>query len=104
MIGLSLLPKAEPLFITPTQPGAPPSQKSAQIPTSNSLFQNPAHKAPLVFNRTLSVVQGFFQALLPILLVHLRPQFGCSTNCLHNPLPSALSFTSHFCRWVHPPG
>src|SRR5258706_7967125 len=85
----------------PTQRPSPP-----QIPTSNPLFQNPAHTAPLGSNRTLSVVQVFIQALLPILLVHLTDRdrgLAALPNCLHNPLPCALAVTSHSRRWVHPP-
>src|SRR5258706_630769 len=75
-----------------TQPSARRPQKRAQIPTSNPLFQNPAHTAPLGSNRTLSVVQGFIQALLPILLLHLRPQFGCSTKLPPQPLAQCTRF------------
>ena len=50
--------------------------------------------------RILSISQRFIQVLLPTLLVHLRPQFGCSLaalpNFLHNPLLCALDLLATF--------
>ena len=53
-------------------------------------------------NCTLYITQGFIQALLPTLHVHLT---GCDLaappNWLYNPLPCTLAFTGHFCRWTY---
>ena len=51
--------------------------------------QSPAHTAPLASNRTLSVAQGFIQAVLPILLVHL-------TGCDIKPPPQPLALCPRF--------
>src|SRR5258706_81392 len=56
--------------IPPIQPSARPPPETRSNPDLKFALPNPAHTAPLESNRTLSVAQGFFRALLPILLVH----------------------------------
>src|SRR5258706_1437253 len=77
---------------TPPTPTRRPSPRKRQIPTSNSLLQNPAHTAPLESNRALSVAQGIHPgpSAHPLTNRDLAALPNSSTTPfpVHSPLPT----------------